>query len=663
MTVDQKKYQELFIEEAREQLQNLNQALLSLESDGEDPELINEAFRLVHTIKGAAKILGIDSIGELAHTTEDILDEIKNKRITIDRDMIDILFESTDLMTKMIAELANDGKVETDCSDFITRLKELVNYGANEKDPKINDSTSEIILNEEQKSEFLNGKKDGLNVFLISCTLTESCKLKEGRIFQVFRELDSIGNVIASVPNKDEVTEGTNCIKILLGTPSTVEEAEAKARGVSKIEDVVVKNIKALEDLNSIKKTEEKTKSNKATLSLSDTVRVKSQYLDNLLDLVGELMISEIRVKQIAEDIRHKELKQFLKNNDRLIGEVQDQILRMRMVPIDQIFKRFPRMVRDMSKDMDKNIEFQMEGNDIEIDRSLLDDVSDAVMHLLRNSIDHGIETMRERHQAKKKQKGTLLLHTHREQSNVVIEVEDDGKGINIDNIVSTAISKGLITKDKANILDEKEKLELAFLPGLSTAKEISDVSGRGVGLDVVNEKIRNLGGTVRIETELKKGTKVIVKLPPSMAIIRAMLLEINEEKYAIPLENIIETIKIGTEEIHNILDTGIFRLRDEVLPIQNLLSDFGGRGFNIGNVGNNGNDGDNGNTGQTQLPVLIVEKNGSRAGLIVTRLIGQQEIVIKNLGAHLRDVGCFSGATILGDGKVAMILDVEAFI
>ena len=646
--MDQKKYHDLFIEETKEQLQNLNQTLLTLEAVGEDSESLNEAFRLMHTVKGAAKILGIDTIGELAHVTEDILDKIKSKKIPLNQDMIDLLFESTDYLTKMVIELSDDGEVSSDCSSFINRLHEMINSDNNTQQPIGENNSIEFKFNDEQKEIFLRAKNEGLNVFLVTVRLNEKCKLKEGRIFQVFRELGSIGEVITSIPAKDNVVEDTYKVTILLITAGTAEEAEAKAKGVSKVEDVNAKTINSLEELMINKRPEERAKTNNTSLSSSDTVRVKSQYLDNLLDLVGELMISEIRIKQIAEDIQNKDLRHFLKNNDRLIGEIQDYILRMRMVPIDHIFKRFPRMVRDMAKEMDKNIDFQMIGNDIEIDRSLLDDVSDAVMHLLRNSIDHGIETRKERQRIKKNRNGNLVLKTYQEQSSIVIDVTDDGRGIDPDKIISTAISKGLISKEEAISLDGKEKLELAFLPGLTTAKEVSEVSGRGVGLDVVNEKIRRLGGTIRIDTRLGEGTKVVIKLPPSMAIIRAMLLEINNEKYAIPLENIIETIKINENEIHKIIDTGMFKLRDEVLPIQNLLHKFGGNGFD---------------NGHSQIPVLVVEKNGIRAGLIVNRLIGQQEIVIKNLGKHIRSVGYFSGATILGDGRVAMILDVEAFI
>jgi two-component system chemotaxis sensor kinase CheA len=644
------KYQELFIEESKELLQSLNQALLTLEASGEDAEVLNEAFRLMHTIKGAAKVLGIESIGELAHITEDILDKIKVKKLLLNQNIIDMLFEATDYVARMVGELSDNGEISTDCSDFIKQLQKIINSDETTMTQVKGKAILEININKKLEAAFKKAKSEGLNIFLVSFGLNEKCKLKEGRIYQVFRELKSIGKILTSAPKKDEVSEDTTKTLILLATSSNSEDVKAKAGGVSNVEEILARNINDVSDLEQNKRDEEKYARNNAQLTTSDTVRVKSRYLDNLMNLVGELMISEIRVKQIAEDINHKELKQFLKNNDRLIGELQDKILRMRMVPIDHIFKRFPRMVRDISKEMKKEIEFQMVGNDIEIDRSLLDNVSDAVMHLLRNSIDHGIELAQERKSSNKKRSGTLLLKTSREQNNIVIEVIDDGSGIEIEKIVSTAISKGLITQEKANSLDEKEKLELIFLPGLTTTEEVSDVSGRGVGLDVVNEKVKHLGGTVRLETYPNMGTKVMIKLPPSMAIIRAMLLEVNDQKYAVPLEDIIETIKVNEQEVHNIMSTGVFRLRDEVLPISNLLVELGGNGF----------DNDN---GHSQMPVVIVEKNGIRAGLVVNRLIGQQEIVIKNLGKHIRNAGYFSGATILGDGRVAMILDVEAFL
>jgi two-component system chemotaxis sensor kinase CheA len=500
VNLDQKKYRELFVEEAKEQLENLNQALLSIESNGEDPELVNEAFRLVHTIKGAAKILGIDSIGELAHVTEDILDNVKQNKISLSQDMIDTLFESTDIMTKMIDELTEYDNVTSDCTEFIEQLKEFIKSNDIARQKNTDAAIQKISLDSKQKETFHQAQKDGLNIYLLTLKLEEDCKLKEGRIFQVLRELKSIGDIITSKPDKGQVTEDTNNVAILLTTKNNVEDAKNKASGVSKIEEVIGQPINSLEELNSINKLSGKISDKKTLGSSSDTVRVKSKYLDNLLNLVGELMISEIRIKQLAEDINHKDLKQFLKNNDRLISEVQDHILRMRMVPIDHILKRFPRMIRDMSKEMDKEIDFKMEGNDIEIDRSLLDDVGDAIMHLLRNSIDHGLETKEDRKASNKSQIGSLILRTHREQSNVVIEVVDDGHGIDPDKIVAAAVSKGLISQDKVSALDEKEKLELAFLPGLTTAEEVSDVSGRGVGLDVVNEKIKRLGGSINAQ-------------------------------------------------------------------------------------------------------------------------------------------------------------------
>jgi two-component system chemotaxis sensor kinase CheA len=354
-------------------------------------------------------------------------------------------------------------------------------------------------------------------------------------------------------------------------------------------------------------------------------------------------MINNIRINQIAVDLRHRELKQTLQNNSRLMGELQDVVLRTRMVQVDFIFKRFPRIVRDMAQSNNKEIDFVMRGNDIEIDRSLLDEIGDALVHLLRNAADHGIEQKEDRVAKGKKPQGTIILSAFQEQGNVVITVEDDGKGMDIKKITAKAIQKGLITAEEAERMDDRSKLQFVFLPGFSTADKVSDLSGRGVGMDVVKTKIEHMGGFVRLDTESGKGSKITLKLPPSMSIIRAMLVEVNSEKYAIPLENVRETVRVPMTAIHEIADRGVFKLRNEVLPILNIHCEFGGLAEQM----------------TREMPAIIVEKNDNRACLIVSRLIGQQEIVVKNLGKDLRQTGYFSGATILGDGKVAMILDV----
>jgi two-component system chemotaxis sensor kinase CheA len=384
------------------------------------------------------------------------------------------------------------------------------------------------------------------------------------------------------------------------------------------------------------------TKEQKA-LSKSETIRVKSKLLDQLLDLVGEIMINNIRVNQIAIDLKHRELKQVLKNAERLIEELQDTVLRMRMVPVDHIFKRFPRMVRDMAKEEGKEVKFEIMGNDIEIDRSLLDEIGDSLVHLLRNAVDHGIESENDRRADGKKPRGALKLHAFREQSNIVITVEDDGRGLNADKLIEKAKNNGIVTAEEVESIEYKDALSLAFQSGVSTASKITEISGRGVGLDVVKNKIEELGGTVKLESELGRGTKFTIKLPPSMSIISAMLVEINGENYAIPLENVSETTKVSVDEIHEFAKSGMFRLREEILPLLNVHSQFGGslEGFN------------------GEMPVIIVEKDDDRSGLVITRFIGQQEIVVKNLTKDLRQAQYFSGATILGDGNVALILDV----
>jgi two-component system chemotaxis sensor kinase CheA len=577
---------------------------------------------------------------------EDVFDNIRSSKIPFSQEMIDIFFEGTDLLSSKVAEVNETGMTSSDSSDFIERLNILIENTSSDKlsdERTIINSSKGISLDEEKKLAFLDARSGGNNLFLVTFNLREDCKLREGRIFQAYRTLGFMGEVISSTPDSKHVEEYAGKVFVLLATSKSEKEVHLKIKSVPELEDISIEMINTLADLELHEMPGEKKPAAKRSFYTSETVRVKSRYLDSLLDLVGELMISEIRVKQIADDIKHKELRQALKNNNRLIGELQDNVLRMRMVPLDYIFKRFSRMIRDMSKDAGKEIDFRIEGSDIEIDRSLLDDVGDSLMHILRNSIDHGIEPEEERKEIKKTPRGSILLKAHGEKGNVVIEVADDGRGIDPDKMVKAAISK-----EEANNLDEKRKMDIAFLPGLSTAKEVSEVSGRGVGLDVVKQKITDLGGTVGIDSKLGKEARVSVKLPPSMAIIKAMLVEVTDEKYAIPLENIVEIIRIGEKDIHNILDTGVFKLRDDVLPLLNLHEEFGGELSQVP---------------KSQLSVVIVEKDGIDAGLVVSNLLGQQEIVIKSLGAHMRKNQYFSGATILGDGKVAMILDVGALM
>ena len=658
--VDKSKYLDVFIEEARENLQGVNNVLLELEEKGFSEESMKVAYRVVHTIKGTAAVIGIESISELAHVMEDLFGILVEKKQTPEKKLLNLLFRGADTIEKMIVQLEKDGTTDIKVDGLIEEMKKFEVLSAKsveaEKEKAVNQGAN-LPLTPEQKKQVNEAISAGKMAYEVVVTYEKNLKFKEGRAFQLVRRLTQLGTLVTSSPSATGVKEDDDGITILLFTLEPVEQIGKAARDIIGMETVDVEMLMGFKDeetgtagpqetCEASKSTEGGASSEKSSLNTGNTIRVKSKLLDQLLDLVGEIMINNIRINQIATDLKHRELKQTLQNNSRLMTEMQDIVLRTRMVPVDFIFKRFPRMVRDVSEESKKDVEFAMKGNDIEIDRSLLDEIGDALVHLLRNAVDHGIEPAEQRKASGKPSKGTLILSAFREQSSIVITVEDDGRGMDPAKIAKKAVQKGLVTQEEVERMEEKKILSFVFLPGFSTAEKVSDISGRGVGLDVVKTKIEGLGGFVKMDTQVGKGTKFTLKLPPSMSIIRAMLVEVNNEKYAIPLENVRETVRVNMDQVIEVAHHGVFRLRDEVLPVLNIHSEFGGVV-----------------TEHKDMPAIIVEKNENSACLLVTRLIGQQEIVVKNLGRDLRSAGFFSGATILGDGKVAMILDVGAFI
>ncbi len=659
--VDKSKYLDVFIEEARENLQGVNNVLLELEEKGFSEESMAVAYRVVHTIKGTAAVIGIEPISELAHVMEDLFGILVEQKKTPEKKLLNLLFRGADTIEKMIVQLEKEGTTDIKVDGLIAEMKKFEDLNAKsavtEKENGSENQGCSLVLDTEQKKLVNEAIGAGKLVYEVVVTYEKKLKFKEGRAFQLVRRLAQMGSIITSRPVSTEVKEDDDGITLLLVTQENAEEIAKAAKDVIGMEQVDIEMLMGFKDDETCsaepleageapRSVEGASTSEKSSISTGNTIRVKSKLLDQLLDLVGEIMINNIRINQIATDLKHRELKQTLQNNSRLMTEMQDIVLRTRMVPVDFIFKRFPRMVRDVSEESKKDVEFTMKGNDIEIDRSLLDEIGDSLVHLLRNAVDHGIEPAETRKANGKPAKGTLILSAFREQSSIVITVEDDGRGMDPAKIAKKAVQKGLVTQEEVERMEEKKILSFVFLPGFSTAEKVSDISGRGVGLDVVKTKIEGLGGFVKMDTKVGKGTKFTLKLPPSMSIIRAMLVEVNNEKYAIPLENVRETVRVNMDQVIEVAHQGVFRLRNEVLPVLNIHSEFGG-------LINEHKD----------MPAIIVEKNENSAVLVVSRLIGQQEIVVKNLGRDLRSAGFFSGATILGDGKVAMILDVGAFI
>lgn len=677
--MDNSQYLDVFIEESRENLQTLNSTLLSLEERGFDEESMNEAFRAMHTIKGTAGVIGIAPIQELAHVMEDMFDVLRKKGESPERSVTELLFTGLDTIERMLKELEVSGSTRISITDLARRIKGAIEASPAQSASPAADAApaegadEELTLEPEEMERIREVLPEGARPVIMSLTWSNGLKFKEGRAYQVSKAIAPLSSLLASSPDMAEVSDSDEGMVLVLGTTADDESLLAPVRNVTGVVDVKLHPIRmpgeqaapvpaapeaphekppkakaehpSEEPAEAQERNGESSEDRKAGLSNSSSIRVKSKLLDKLLDLVGEIMINNIRINQISNDLKNRELKQTLQNNSRLMGEMQDIVLRTRMVQVDFIFKRFPRIVRDLALANGKEIDFIMKGTDIEIDRSLLDDVGDALVHLLRNSVDHGIESKEDRVAKGKSPRGTIILSAFQEQSNIIITVEDDGRGMDLEKIVSKAISKGLVKREDVEHLDDRAKMQFVFLPNFSTAEKVSDISGRGVGMDVVKTKIEGLGGFIRLDSTFGKGCKITLKLPPSMSIIRAMLVEVNEEKYAIPLENVRETVRVPISAIHAVVDRGMFQLRDEVLPVLNIRSEFGSPEDAV-----------------DEMPAVIVEKNDSRACLLVSRLIGQQEIVVKSLGKDLRQTGYFSGATILGDGKVAMILDVGAF-
>jgi two-component system chemotaxis sensor kinase CheA len=676
--MDNSQYLDVFIEESRENLQTLNGTLLSLEEKGFDEESMNEAFRAMHTIKGTAGVIGIAPIQELAHVMEDLFDVLRKKGEKPERSVTELLFTGLDKIEHMLDELEVSGSTHIPIADLAARIRGAIEAPAAPVSaqtvaaPAAEASDDEMTLEPDELERIREVLPEGARATIMSITWSSGLKFKEGRAYQVSKAIAPLGSLLASSPDMADVSDSDEGLILVLGTTADDESLLVPVRNVTGVADVKLQTLRmpgqqaapaAAPEAPDEKAPEPKAErpsqapaeapevsgengeEKKSGLSNSSSIRVKSKLLDKLLDLVGEIMINNIRINQIANDLKNRELKQTLQNNSRLMGEMQDIVLRTRMVQVDFIFKRFPRIVRDLSLANGKEVDFIMRGTDIEIDRSLLDDVGDALVHLLRNAVDHGIESKEDRVAKGKNPRGTIILSATQEQSNIIITVEDDGRGMDLEKIVAKAISKGLVKPEDIERMDDRAKMQFVFLPNFSTSEKVTDISGRGVGMDVVKTKIEGLGGFIRLDSTFGKGCKITLKLPPSMSIIRAMLIEVNEEKYAIPLENVRETVRVPASAIHTVVDRGMFQLRDEVLPVLNVRSEFGSPGNVVG-----------------EMPAIIVEKNDSRACLLVSRLIGQQEIVVKTLGKDLRHSGYFSGATILGDGKVAMILDVGAF-
>jgi len=642
-------YMDLFIEETREHLQLLNEGLLKIEKNPSDEEPIHEIFRAAHTLKGMAATMGFEQITELTHKMENLLGKIRDKELTLSPQISDLLFKCVDTLEQMVENITNNSDGEIDINYLVSRLTGLEKP---DYDPGEQPVSANTDLNEYEHRLIHEAQKRGLNVFKCLINIAADCVMKSVRVFMVFKSLEENGEIIKSVPNSQDLEDEKfdNQFTVYFVSDKDLQEVEKIINNISEIslERIeIIRNEIAISNTleNDLEQEQTKEITNNAKAKIHQTVRVDINKLDNLMNLVGELVINKTRLEQIFRTNDLTALNETVEQIDRITSDLQNVVMNVRMVPIEQVFNRFPRMVRDLAKELGKEVNLIMEGKDTELDRTVIDEIGDPLVHLLRNAIDHGIESPQIRKGKGKNSIGTLRLIARQEGNSVVIIVQDDGQGISAGKIKQKALEKGIVTARELEQMDQNTIINLIFSPGFSTADVVTDISGRGVGLDVVKSKIQALSGSVYVESKEGEGTKFTIKLPLTLAIIQALLVKVGSEIYAISLANIDETTGIEDNLIKNIQGQEVMVLRGKVLPLVRLA-----KILEVDNLLD---------SDTTELYVVVVRKGDKQVGLVVSELIEQQEIVITSLGRLLSGIPGIAGAAILGDGKVSLILDV----
>ncbi len=701
-TYDTSQYISIFLSEAEDQLEKMEQDLLELEKDRNNKEVLNEIFRLFHTLKGSSAAMGFTLMSEVAHKGENVLDKIRKGEMEVTPEIVDLMFECLDALNAMKDMVANGEDPVMDVEELLEKLenasgaapskpKEETVEEKEEKEVSQKKEVStniDIELNEYDKLILEEASQKNLNIYYIEVELSPDALMKAVRAFMVFNKLKEIGEVVKSVPDASDLEaekfdKGFKLIFI------SKEKKDIIYNSISSISEIEKVDIREIERKDVVPKADEKSKvakeEKKATSSAKEeskaatsktqqkpqkkqehTIRVSIEKLDILLNLVGELVIDRSKLAQIGEVLEAKyketeisdELRDTVSHIERIANDLQENIMKARMLPIGQLFSRFPRMMRDLSRKMNKKINFIMTGEETELDRTVIEEMGDLLIHLLRNAVDHGIEPEEERIAKGKDPVGTIKLSARHEESHIIIEIEDDGRGIDPEVIKEAAIKKGFATPEELSRLSNEEIINFIFLPGFSSAKKVSEVSGRGVGLDAVKDGIEKLKGQIEVESVPGKGSKFILKLPLTLAIIKALLVEAINITFAIPLISVEEIIRIRRDEISSrvklVKGHRVIKLRGMVLPLVSMGEIFG--------IEEEEKDPD-------RLLIVVVKTDQRKLGIIVDELIGGQDVVIKSLGAYLGKGRLFgkipglAGSTILGSGKVALILDVATLV
>ena len=699
--MDVSQYLEIFIDESEEHLQTLSDCIMVLEKEPDNKDTINEVFRAAHSLKGMAGTMGFKRMQHLTHDMENVFQEVRSDRVKVTSGMIDLLFKCLDALEGYLDNIKSTSDEGTEDNEVI--IKELNDFIAkadgeaeaeNKEVSEVKEAApaatqeekegqEKIELTEEEKKAIREAESNGQHIYAMTVHIQKDCLLKAARAFLVFKAVEDFGQILVYRPSSQDIEDEKFefDFSFFLASEEETDKIVAAAKAVSEIEKVDAEEIHLEEYLKEAAAQEEQQAKEAATEQkeapaevpkaaekkapaatakkqtnakpvTGRTVRVDIEKLDALMNQVSELIIAKNSLVSISSnesgEYQNQSFHEQIEYLERITTNLHESVMKVRMVPIESVVNKFPRMIRDLSRKLGKKMELYMTGEDTELDRTVVDQIGDPLQHLLRNSADHGLEDNATRVERGKPEVGSIFLKAFQEGNNVIIEVGDDGNGIDVAAVRDKAVERGVITAEQAENMSQKEIINLLFLPSFSMAKKITDISGRGVGLDVVKSNIEALGGDVEVRTQLGEGTTFIVRLPLTLAIIQALMVEIRDEKYAIALGSIANIESIPVNEIKYVQAQEVIHLRGAVIPLIRLDQVL---------------DMEEKQEEPENLTVVIVKKGDSLAGLVVDNLIGQQEIVIKSLGKYITNNKIISGATILGDGEVALILDVNTLM
>ena len=630
-----------FLVESFELIEQLDQDLVELENRPDDLELLNGIFRVAHTVKGASSFLNFDVLTHLTHHMEDVLNKARHGDLHITPDVMDVVLESIDLMKALlhtIRDTSSDNGIEVGAC--VIRLDKISNGESDIKvciEETFDEEVAEEIEEEAQEPDYENMAEDEIEAEIERLLNQRQNEDKAKRAARI-----AAGESVLEAPEAPSEEEPKPAPKAAPAPTPVVQTPRPKV------------TLRHDDDDDSDAKAAAPAK--RAPATVEQTIRVDVKRLDHLMNLIGELVLAKNRLIKINDDVEERyEGEEFLEELNQVVSivslvttDLQIAVMKTRMLPVGKVFNKFPRMIRDLTRELNKKIELEISGEDTELDKSIVEEIGDPLVHIIRNSCDHGIEMPSVRKAAGKEETGTITLKAYNEGNQIVIQIDDDGKGLDVNMLKTKSVEKGIITEKEADSMSDKEAFALIFKPGFSTAASVTNVSGRGVGMDVVKTNIEKLNGIIDIESELGVGTSMKLKIPLTLAIIQALLVGVQEEYYAIPLASVLETVRISKDEIYTVEGRSVMRLREDILSLVHI-----GDIFEVERILD----------GNEHAYVVVLGLGAQKLGLIVDTLVGQEEIVIKSLGDYLKGIDGIAGATIRGDGGVTLIVDVAALM